>query len=439
MSAPQAPDAPPPSDSPHTEEASSLFRQEVLSAQSDTAAGTPITIRPVGASTFTALALGLGAAVISVLVFGQYTKKEHVQGVVQPRDGVAMVMPPEVAVVTRVLVQDGQTVKAGDVIAELRNERFTAGSDGSGNTSATSQIESNLQGQAQLLKSQSEDRDTAHKASLDALAARIQRGERDLRSLRDELKLQQEQISSARKLLDQMQPLLADKIVSQLQYEQQRQALLDQTARLQGVQRQLSATEADVAQARDERARLSAEHRASQAGLDRDLLSLQSESVQRRSARVTLLKAPVDGTVTSLTAGVGQTVSPNAAIATVVPASSPIQAVLYVPSTAVGFVRPGQQVRLAYDAFPYQRFGLYQGTVATVSQTDVPMSVQTPQGNDRRAVFMVRVNLARPTVNAYGTAIPLRPGHTLQADIEIDRRSLLRWMFDPLFAFTGRL
>ncbi len=422
--------------SPHTEEASSLFRHEVLAAQSDTAAGTPITIRPVGAAAFTWLAAGMGAAVLAVLVFGQYTKKEHVQGVVQPRDGVAMVMPPEVAVVTRVLVKDGEAVQAGQVIAELRNERYT---DTPGSNSASGQIESNLQGQAQLLKAQSQDRDAALKASLDALGSRLSRGERDLRSLRDEFKLQQEQIASARKLLDQMQPLLADKIVSQLQYEQQRQAVLDQTARLQSVQRQLSATEADVAQARDERARLTAEHRVSQAGLDRDLLSLESETVQRRSARVTVLKAPVAGTVTSLTAGVGQTVSPNAAIANVVPATSPMQAVLYVPSTAIGFVRTGQKVRLAYDAFPYQRFGQYAGTVATVSQTDVPMSVQTPQGTDRRAVFMVRVDLARPSVDAYGTAIPLRPGHTLQADIEIDRRSLLRWMFDPLFAFTGRL
>ncbi|MEY4767153.1 MAG: hypothetical protein RI907_3826 [Pseudomonadota bacterium] len=435
MSAPDTPTA-----SPHSEEASALFRQEVLNAQTDTAAGAPITIRPVGAAVFTWLAVALAACVVGVLVFGQYTKKEHVQGVVQPRDGVALVMPPETAVVSRLLVKDGQAVKAGEVIAELRNERYTDTTPGGGQGgSATSQIESNLQGQAQLLKSQSEDRSAAHQASLDALASRISRGERDVRSLRDEIKLQHEQIGSARKLLDQMQPLLADKIVSQLQYEQQRQALLDQTARQQGLQRQLAAAEADLAQARDDRARLNAEHRASQASLDRDLLSLESKTVQRRSSRVTLLKSPVDGTVTSLTAGVGQTVSPTAAIASIVPASSPLQAVLYLPSTAIGFIRPGQSVRLAYDAFPYQRFGLYHGVVRTVAQSDTPMTVQTPQGQDRRAVFLVHVQLDDPSVKAYGTAIALRPGHTLQADIEIDRRSLLRWMFDPLFAFTGRL
>jgi len=169
------------------------------------------------------------------------------------------------------------------------------------------------------------------------------------------------------------------------------------------------------------------------------MLTLQNETVQRRSNRVTLLKAPVAGTVTSLTAGVGQTLSPNAALASIVPADSPMEAVLYVPSTAMGFIKQGQSVRVAYDAFPFQRFGQYHGVVSTVSQTDVTLPASSQTSQDRRAVFMVRVALDSPSVKAYGTQIPLRPGHTLTADIEIDRRSVLRWMFDPLLAFSGRL
>jgi len=423
------------SDTPSSQadEASSLFRQEVLAARTDTAAGAAITIRPVGASQLTVFAALMAAAVLAVLCFGEYTKKERVQGVVQPRDGVASVIAPEVGVLSKLLVKDGQQVKAGDVIAELRNERFTD----SGSTQG--QIETNLQGQADQLKTQADNQAQANAAALDGLASRIQRSERDARSVRDEISLQRQQIASAQKLIDQMQPLLAERIVSQLQFEQQRQALLDQTARLQSLQRQLSAAEADLAQAKDDRARLSAEHRVGRATLDRDMLTLQNETVQRRSNRVTLLKAPVAGTVTSLTAGVGQTLSPNAALASIVPADSPMEAVLYVPSTAMGFIKQGQSVRVAYDAFPFQRFGQYHGVVSTVSQTDVALPASSQTSQDRRAVFMVRVALDSPSVKAYGTQIPLRPGHTLTADIEIDRRSVLRWMFDPLLAFSGRL
>ena len=95
-------------------------------------------------------------------------------------------------------------------------------------------------------------------------------------------------------------------------------------------------------------------------------------------------------------------------------------------------------LRVSYDAFPYQRFGQYHGVVHSVSQTDVPMAAN-PDKQDRRAYFLVRVQLDKSSVKAYDAEIPLRSGLTLTADIEIDRRSLIRWMLDPLFAFTGKL
>ena len=287
------------------------------------------------------------------------------------------------------------------------------------------------------MQEQAEGQNAAHQATLAALDQRIAQGRRDLIATQEEMRLQEQQIASASKLLKQLQPLAEEKIISDLQYEQQRQALLDQTARLQALKRQKSATEADLAQAQDERQKQAAQHRVTRAGLDRDMLSLQQEQLQRRSARVTWLKAPFDGTISGLLATPGQSVGPSTVITSVVPAASKLEAVLYVPSTAMGFIKAGQHVRISYDAFPYQRFGQYAGTVRSVSQTDVP--VQTGNGQDRRAVFLVRVALSTDRIQAYGADIALRPGHSLTADVELDRRRLYRWMLDPLFAFSGKL
>lgn len=417
----------------------SLFRQEVLAARSDTASGASVDIRPVGANRLTAFFVALALVVLGVLVFGSYTKKERVQGVVQAREGVAMVVPPEAGIVKRVLVAEGDTVKAGDVIAEIGSERFTD----EGNTQAL--LEKNLEGQRAQVVAQTEAQAQANEAALASLEQRIAQARRDLVTGGEEIRLQEQQIASSAKLLDQLKPLLSDRIISELQYEQQRQTLLSQTAQLQALKRQRSATEAELAQAQDERQRIRAQHRVDRATLDRDLLNLQQEAVQRRGARVTLLKAPVDGIVSGLLATPGQSVAAGNVLASVVPAGAQLEAVLYVPSTAMGFIKTGQGVRISYDAFPYQRFGQYRGTVRAISQTDVtsvvPASVgTTAQGTqDRRAIFMVRVALAQPKVRAYGGEIALRPGHTLTADIEIDRRRLIRWMLDPLFAFSGKL
>jgi len=371
---------------------------------------------------------------LAVLVFGQYTKKERVQGVLQPREGVAMVVPMEPGIVQRVLVTEGQQVKAGDVIAEIGNERFS-------DAGSTQQLlQKNLESQRTQMRAQAEGQAQAGAAAIAGLDQRIAQSRRDLLTLGEEIKLQEQQIASARKLVDQFKPLLDERIISDLQYEQQRQLLLDQTARLQTLKRQRSAAEGDLASAQDERQRLQAQHRIDRAGLDRDLLTLQQEEVQRHGARLVLLKAPVAGTVSGLLATPGQSVNSGASLASIVPTQSSLEATLYLPSTSVGFIKAGQRVRISYDAFPYQRFGQYQGTVRSLSPTDVPNSTPSPGGGtDRRAVFMVRVALDQPKVRAYGTDIALRPGHTLTADIEIDRRRLIRWMLDPLFAFSGKL
>ncbi len=409
-----------------------LFRQEALAARADNSAGPALRIRPVGATRLTVFFAALALGVLLLLIFGSYTKKERVQGAIQARDGVATVVPPEAGLVQRVLVKDGQVVQAGQPLIALSHDRQTD----AGSTQAL--LSTNLQGRRQQVQTQTEAQQRAMQATWAGLDQRIAQGQRNADSLSEEIRLQSQQVASSRKLLDQLQPLLAERIVSELQYEQQRQALLDQSARLQALERQRSAALADVALAREERTRVGAEHRVTQAGLDRDLLTLQQEEVQRQSAGQTVLTAPITGTVTNLLVTPGQSVAAGASVVAIVPADSPMTAVLYVPSTAIGFIQAGQRVRVSYDAFPYQRFGQYHGVVHSVSQTDVPMAAN-PDKQDRRAYFLVRVRLDTSTVKAYGAEIPLRPGLTLTADIEIDRRSLIRWMLDPLFAFTGKL
>ena len=62
----------------------------------------------------------------------------------------------------------------------------------------------------------------------------------------------------------------------------------------------------------------------------------------------------------------------------------------------------------------------------------LPSTVQEP-------VYRVTVRLPRQAVQAYGQAMPLQAGMVLDADIRIDRRRLIEWVFDPLLSITGRI
>lgn len=105
---------------------------------------------------------------------------------------------------------------------------------------------------------------------------------------------------------------------------------------------------------------------------------------------------------------------------------------LFVPTRAIGFVRPGQKVRLLYEAFPFQRFGTYSGHVVSVSKTILSETEVAAPVQLREAAYKVIATLDRPDVDANGQKIPLQAGMLLRADILLERRELVRWLLDPI-------
>src|SRR5262249_15069423 len=107
---------------------------------------------------------------------------------------------------------------------------------------------------------------------------------------------------------------------------------------------------------------------------------------------------------------------------------------LFFPTRAFGFVRPGQQVRILYDAFPYQKFGTYGGRVTKVSHTILTSSDSTGPIILKEPAYRVTVALERSDVDAYGLKVPLQPDMLLRADVILEQRSLMRWLLDPLLS-----
>ena len=95
--------------------------------------------------------------------------------------------------------------------------------------------------------------------------------------------------------------------------------------------------------------------------------------------------------------------------------------------------------RLKYEAFPFQRYGAQDGVVTEVSRTVLsPEETGIPGIRLAEPVFRVRGRLAAQRLDAYGASVPLRAGMLLSADIVVDRRTLLEWLLDPLYAVGRR-
>jgi membrane fusion protein len=139
--------------------------------------------------------------------------------------------------------------------------------------------------------------------------------------------------------------------------------------------------------------------------------------------------------VTAINAESGQAVTAQT-LAVVIPKSAALVAHLFPTSKAFGFVQVGQRVRLRFQAYPYQRFGLYGGTIVETSHSPLQQDelVFMSPKTDRETIFRVVVRLDSESISARGREIALVPGMALEADIEQQQQRLIEWIFDPILS-----
>lgn len=171
---------------------------------------------------------------------------------------------------------------------------------------------------------------------------------------------------------------------------------------------------------------------------------MEQDLTENEARRVVLVRAQQDGMATAIQTAVGQTVSANMAIASILPAGAELEAEVYAPSRATGFIRPGMTVLLRFQAYPYQKFGQYPALVrevANMSQRPDELSLPgiLPGGAAAEPVYRIRLKLDRQTVMAYGKPMPLKSGMLVDATIVLERRRLYEWVLEPLFSISGRI
>lgn len=116
-----------------------------------------------------------------------------------------------------------------------------------------------------------------------------------------------------------------------------------------------------------------------------------------------------------------------------------MEAHLFIPTRAIGFLAEGQRVLLQYDAFPYQKFGVFHGTIQQVALA--ALDARDIQDMDlshiNEPLYRVVVDLDRQSISAYGKELPLQGGMTLKAEVILEGRNLLQWLLEPLYRVGG--
>lgn len=411
-----------------------LFRPEVFAHRRDGQHGDVLVARPPSVALLVTLAAAFAAALIAFAGWGQYTRKEHVTGYLVPTLGLIKLVAPQAGTVQEKRVSEGQQVKRGDVLMVLSSERATASTH-----EAQAAMLAQLRARRDSLRAEQSKQAEIDTLSSTGLADRIRGLEAELDEARAQLDLQRSRVAAAERTVTRHEQLVAAHFVAEATLQQKQEELLDQRSHLTQTQRSITSLQRDLASARMDLAAMGLKRANNASAITRQISELDQQLTEADSRRTVLITAPADGTVTTILADAGQAAAANAPLLSILPAGAELQAQLLVPTRAAGFIRPGQEVVLRYQAFPYQRFGHHLGQVVEVGRSVLqPGEGNTPSGV-QEAVYRVTVRLPAQAVQAYGKAMALQAGMVIDADVRIDRRRLIEWIFDPLVAITGRV
>ncbi|HUL55398.1 MAG TPA: HlyD family efflux transporter periplasmic adaptor subunit [Usitatibacter sp.] len=413
----------------------SLFRRESEQARSTRWLGKVVLIRPVSFTFMTAWALAFAVLLVAFFVFGEYTRKARVSGVLAPTEGVAKVLAPQAGVVEAVHVKEGSRVRKDEPIIVLGDGRAARGSVELG----TAVIE-RLEERRRALLDQREYAIAAMRSDQASYSRRLEGIAREVSGIDNEVATQRARFRIAAQGVERAHRLEDIGFLSSAALDRERDGALEQQSRLEQLERARSSLVRDAAALEFESAGALSRGRAQVAAIDMQRAAVDQERIERDSQFHAAIVAPASGTVATVLVEPGQMVVAGTPLVAIVPANATLEALLYAPSRSIGFVHEGEEVLLRYLAYPHQKFGMHRATITAVSRNPMlPGELGfTPIDGTREPVYRIKATLDAQAIVAYGHVEALQPGMQVEADVMLDRRRLIEWIFEPLLGLAGR-
>ncbi|MGZ5037216.1 MAG: HlyD family secretion protein [Usitatibacter sp.] len=413
----------------------SFFRREPEQARAAAWLGRVVLIRPVSFTFLTLCALAFSIVLALFFVAGEYTRKARVTGVLAPVEGVAKIIAQQSGIVEALHIREGDRVQRDAVLMVLGDGRASRAREDVGQA-----ISSRVAERRRLLLLQTELAAAALRSEQEAFARRGTGFEREIAEIDAEIASQSKRMAIASDGVDRARRLKEIGFLSSAALDHERDAELDHESRLDQLRRTRVSLARELAAIEFDAHTAQTRARSQLASLDMQRASLDQERIERDLQYHAAIVAPMPGVVATVLVEPGQMVTAGTPLATIIPENATLEAVLYSPSRSIGFVHAGQDVLLRYLAYPYQKFGMHRASVTSVSRNPMlPGELGfTPIDGTREPVYRIKVALEGQAIRAYGRLEPLQPGMQVEADILLDKRRLIEWVFEPLLSLAGR-
>jgi hemolysin D len=377
-------------------------------------------------------------------------------GRIVPSGHSKVIQSHEVAVVKAIHVQDGQVVKAGDLLLELDSAQTGADVERLKSDLLAAQVDSAraqvllaaidntrlpgsvasyipqappdhqraadqwLQGQYAELRSSLAQSD----ALISQRSAEIQAAQQSAQKLQQSLPI-------TRRITADYARLAEKGLVPKHHYLGKQQEELDQERQLGERLSRVRELTASRREAEERRATLLAQTR-------REMLDLRQQSEQKIAAlqqdlhkaerrnNLTRLTAPVDGAVQQLAIHtVGGVVTEAQPLMVIVPSDRPVEVIARLENKDIGFVHTGQDVTVKVDTFNFTKYGVLTGKVLDLSDDAIDDEKLGP-------LYDLRIELQQSHIRVGNQNMPLTPGMTVRAEIKTDQQRVIDYFLSPL-------
>lgn len=405
------------------------------------------------------------AALFAILLvwaaFGRLDIVASAEGRLVPQTYVKIVQPAEAGIVQEILVREGLSVEAGQVLMRMdakltdADARIIRG-EFEMKRLQLRRIEAELAGlpirveggDSPELLAQAMQQHAAHRqAYLDAIAqeqAILAKTRHDLQAAEEVLRKLQETVPTYRKSAAAFERLGKDGFYGSLAVEEKQRERIEKEQDLRAQESTVAALKSTLAASEKKLAQIASNYRS---GLQNERVETESQFRKLREekgkiehkAGLLALRAPQNGIIKDLaTHTTGTVVSPGTVLMSLVPHDEPLQAEVLVRNEDVGFVHLDQRVKIKLSAYPFQKYGMIDGVVTHIGPDAADGGGQPPKANGAPADpsqalrYKALVQLDTQYLATDGQRMRLSPGMQVVAEIHQGQRTVMEYLLSPV-------
>lgn len=405
----------------------------------------------------------LFAVLLLWAIFGKLNIIASADGRLMPETYVKILQPSDSGIVQEILVKEGESVHAGQVLLRMDNKLAVADEKSIGNDLAIRslqlrRIDAELSGIALVkqskdsadlfrqVESQYLDHRQSYEDSLGQTQEALRKSQREYESGIEVLKKLQEITPILKQQADAYADMGKDGYAPQITVRDKQREYLEKVQDLRAQQSTVASLEAAMSQAKKQVDQVTSKYRSDLQN-ERMEASGQHKKLQQDWAKqehksgLLELRAPQDGIVKDLaTHTVGTVVSPGTVLLSIVPEQEPLVAEVMIKNEDVGFVYPHQKVKIKVAPYPFAEYGMLDGEISRI-QADSEASNQSQsrdQSKDKQqnqpqpSIYKAIVSLNSQVLESDGQILKLMPGMQVVAEINQGNRSVMRYLLSTV-------